>query len=71
MRRSHMEPIDTWRAADQMVKLHGVDAAIKAALRANALLDQGDADGFEAWKRIATAINELQRVRPVTGEPVH
>jgi hypothetical protein len=30
-----------------MVKLYGDDAAIKAALRADALLDQGGADGAE------------------------
>jgi hypothetical protein len=51
-----MDPIDTWRAADQMLKLYGDDAAIKAALRGDALLDQGGVDGFHAWKRLVVAI---------------
>ena len=37
--------------AEQMRKLYGTDAAIHAAMRADKLMDQGDVEGFEMWKR--------------------
>jgi hypothetical protein len=55
-----MDELDVWRAADQMIKLHGKDAAVKAALRADALLDLGDVEGFHTWKRVVIAINRLE-----------
>jgi len=66
-----VEPIDTWRAADMMLKLYGEDAMLRAAMRADALLDQGDTVGFFAWKRIARAIDDLERRRPASGERVN
>lgn len=66
-----MAEIDIWRAAEQMRKLHGADAAIHAAMRADKFLDQGDAAGFEAWRRIVAAVNELDRVRARNGEAMH
>ncbi len=42
------------------MKQHGQDAAIHAALRADAMLDKGDLDGYDVWKRIAKAVEELQ-----------
>lgn len=51
---------------------HGDErAALTVALRADALLDQGDMEGFNAWKRIVKAINELERVRPAAGEALN
>ena len=63
-----MEDIDIWRAAEQMRKLFGADAAIHAAMRADKLMDQGDVEGFDMWKRVATALNELDRTTPQDGE---
>jgi hypothetical protein len=37
-----VEDIDIWRAAEQMRKLYGADAAIHSAMRADKLMDQGD-----------------------------
>jgi hypothetical protein len=37
-----MDEVDIWRAADQMIRLYGEDALLRAAMRADALLDQGD-----------------------------
>ena len=54
-----MENIDIWRAAEQMRKLHGAAAAIHTAMRADKFLDQGDAAGFEAWRRIVAAVNAV------------
>ena len=63
--------LDIWRAAEHMRKLYGADAAIHAALRADRFMDQGDASGFEAWRRIAAAVNELDRVTHREGEARH
>ncbi len=41
------------------MKQHGQDAPIHAAMRADAMLDKGDLDGYAAWKRILRAIEEL------------
>jgi hypothetical protein len=51
-----IEDIDIWRAAEQMRKLYGADAAIHAAVRADKLMDQSDIEGFSMWKRVVAAI---------------
>jgi hypothetical protein len=66
-----MEDIDIWRAAEQMRKLYGDDAAIHAAMRADKLMDQGDIEGFDMWKRVVAALNELDRVVMRDGEARH
>ena len=38
-------------------------------MRADAMLETGDLDGYAAWKRILRAVEELQRVEP--GARVH
>jgi hypothetical protein len=66
-----MEDIDIWRAAEQMRKLYGDDAAIHSAMRADKLMDQGDIEGFDMWKRVVAALNELDRVKLRVGEAKH
>jgi hypothetical protein len=66
-----MEDTDIWRAAEQMRKLYGADAAIHAAMRADKLMDQGDTEGFDMWKRVVAALNELERPAPRDGEARH
>ncbi len=61
--------LDIYRSASVLVKQHGQDAPIEAAMRADAMLDKGDLDGYAAWKRIVKAVEELQRVEP--GARVH
>ncbi len=38
---------------------YGEDAPIQAAMRADAMLDKGDLDGYALWKRIVKAVREL------------
>jgi hypothetical protein len=66
-----VDELDIWRAAEQMRKLHGADGAIHSAMRADKFLDQGDTAGFEAWRRIVAAVNELDRVTARDGEARH
>ncbi len=51
--------IDIFRSAQVLVKRHGEDAPIHAAMRADAMLDKGDLGGYAAWKRIIKAVGEL------------
>ena len=37
--------LDIYRSANLIVKHHGADAPIHAAMRADAMLDKGDLDG--------------------------
>ncbi len=63
--------IDIYRVANLLVKQHGQDAPIQAAMRADELLEAGDLDGYAVWKRILRAVEELQRAEPKSGEAVH
>ncbi len=51
--------LDIYRSAKLLVNQHGQDAPIHAAMRADALLDAGDLDEYEVWKRIVQAATEL------------
>ena len=43
---------DIYRSAHVLVKQHGQDAPIEAAMRADAMLEAGDLDGLAVWKRM-------------------
>lgn len=66
-----MDDLDIWRSADVLLKQYPEDAALIAARRADALLDQGDVDGFHVWKRIAAAIETLTRATPSARDSLH
>ncbi len=51
--------LDIYRSAQALIKRHGADAPIEAAMRADAMLEAGDLDGYAAWKRIIKAVEEL------------
>ncbi len=68
--------IDIYRSAQVLVKQHGADAPIEAAMRADAMLadamlEKGDLDGYTVWKRILRAVEELQGAVSKPGEAVH
>ncbi len=46
-----------------LIDQHGEDAPLRAAQRADELLEEGDVDGVAVWRRILEAIDELQRGR--------
>ena len=50
---------DIYASANELIKQHGEDAPIHAAMRADELLDAGDQDGQAVWKRILKAVDEL------------
>jgi hypothetical protein len=61
---------DIWRAANFLVQQHGEHARLRAAQRADELLERGDMDGRREWQRIHTAIAELLRDRPGDDEAI-
>ena len=66
-----MDDLDAWRAAAEVIKLHGADAAGFAGQRAIDLHVAGDLAGEEAWVRIMMRIYELQRRSRAEGEASH
>ena len=63
--------LDIYRSASLLVKRHGEDAPIHAAMRADAMLDTGDLDGLAVWKRILWVVEELQGMAPERGVAVY
>lgn len=61
---------DIFRAAKLLIDQHGEDAAIRAAQRTDALLEEGDVDGALVWRRILGTIDELHRGRRI-GEALN
>ncbi len=51
--------LDIYRSANVLVKRHGEDAPIHAAMRADAMLEKGDLDGYAVFQRIVKAAEEL------------
>ena len=51
--------LDVYRSANVLVKRHGTDTPIHAAMRADELLEAGDLDGCAVWKGILRAVEKL------------
>jgi hypothetical protein len=66
-----MDDIDVWHAARHFMKVYGADASVITAMRADALLDLGDGEGFHVWQRIVTAVRDLERTALRPGETMH
>ena len=62
--------LDIYRSAHVLIREHGQDALIEAAMRADAMLEKGDLDGYAVWKRILRAVEELQGTEPGPGAKV-
>ena len=60
--------LDIYRSTNLLVKHHGQDASIEAAMRADAMLEEGDLDGNGVWRRILRAVEEIRRTRPSAEE---
>ncbi len=56
--------LDIYRSANLLVKQHGEDAPIHAAMHADAMLEKGDLDGYALWKWVLRAVEELQGTEP-------
>jgi len=56
--------IDVYRSANLLIKQHGDDAEIHAAMRADELLASGDLDGQRVWMQIIKAIKDFRNLNP-------
>ena len=63
--------LDIYRSANLLMKQHGQDAPSHAAMRADAMLEAGDLDGYAVWKRILRAVEELRTEEPTKGTIRH
>jgi hypothetical protein len=57
--------LDIWRAANMLIRRHGVDAELEAARLQDLMLDRGDDEGRLVWARIRRAIEALRA--PTSG----
>ncbi len=51
--------LDLYRAAAILVKRYGEEAPVEAAMRADAMLEEGYLEGHGVWKGILKAVEEL------------
>ncbi len=63
--------LDIYRSANVLIRDHGEDAAIEAAMRADAMLEKGDLGGVAVWRRILRAVEELVWMELMEGERVN
>ena len=52
--------LDIYRAANLVIERHGGDAVIEAARMLDRMLELGDVEGRDLWRRIGRAIETLQ-----------
>ena len=50
---------ELWACANELIRQHGVDAAVHAALKADEMMERSDLDGARTWRLIVHRINEL------------
>ena len=62
--------LDIYRSAGVLIREHGEDAALEAAMRADAMLEKSNLEGLAAWKRIVRAVEEVQRMERRKDEAV-
>jgi len=66
------DELDIWRSAKLLVDRYGGEEALRlAAVRADSLLAQGDADGHAVWREILRAVAELTRTKRRADERVN
>ncbi len=63
--------LDIYRTASVLIREHGEDADLKAAQRADAMLEKGSLGGQRVWKRALAAVKEIQREKPEEWEAVN
>jgi len=70
-----LQSIERWREhLDRLLesgKIHKTPELIHAAMRADAMLEAGDLEGYAVWKPVLRAVGELQAEKPRAGAQVH
>ena len=55
--------LEIYLLSSELIKQHGNDAPVHAAMLADELLDAGDLDRQGVWKRILAAVDELMAAK--------
>ena len=63
--------LDIYRAANLLMKWYGEEAAIEAAIRADARFAKGDFAGQKVWLKVLEAMDERKRGKWRLSESVH
>ncbi len=63
--------LDIYRTASAWIARHGDHAHPMALSMAEIFASRGEPEGEAIWKRIAAAVEELQRQEPGEGESVN
>lgn len=63
--------IDIYRTASVLIREHGDEADLVAAMRADEFFEKGDVDGSAVWRRVLNAIKEIQRQERHEDEATH
>lgn len=63
--------LDIYRTASVLIREHADEADLVAAQRADTFLEAGDMAGSAIWRRVLTAVKEIQREEPEEGEAVN
>ena len=66
-----IENIDIYRIANGLVKQHGADTMIHAAMLVDERLDDGDLDGQARWKRVLAVVEKWQSKERPPAARVH
>ena len=59
-----MQNLDLYRSAAEMLKQHGEDASVQAAMKSDAMLAKGDMEGAKVWREIVKKIDILRTQKP-------
>jgi hypothetical protein len=71
LHRRRMDPADIRNDAIELIRQHGADGALFAALRRiQDLGDVGDAPGIAMWHQIMDVIEAARRTAPSEGEAI-
>jgi hypothetical protein len=63
--------LDIYRTTSVLMREHGDETDLVAAMRADEFLEKGDVDGSAVWRRVLKAIIEIRREEPREGEVVN
>lgn len=63
--------LDIHRSAFFLIKQHGAHAGLRAAAKADEMMERGDLQGQAIWMRIAAAIEDLLSEGPQSGQAIH
>ncbi|PCJ61087.1 MAG: hypothetical protein COA65_02395 [Rhodospirillaceae bacterium] len=66
-----VDDIDIYRSANLLIKQHGEEAVIFAAMQADKCLEVADMDGKNTWVRVIAALEALQGKELPAGTMAH